>query len=40
LGAPHRTRKVKVEFITHLYERFNARDIEALLAAMSEDVMW
>jgi hypothetical protein len=30
----------KVELLQKLYERFNARDMEALLAAMSEDVMW
>ncbi len=29
-----------IEFIERLYERFNARDIEALLSTMSEDVIW
>ena len=30
----------EIEFIKGLYERFNARDIEALLSTMSEDVVW
>ncbi len=30
----------EIEFIKQLYERFNARDIEALLSIMSEDVIW
>jgi ketosteroid isomerase-like protein len=30
----------EIEFIKQLYERFNARDIDALLSTMSEDVMW
>lgn len=30
----------EIESITQLYERFNARDIDALLPAMSEDVIW
>jgi ketosteroid isomerase-like protein len=30
----------EIEFIKRLYERFNARDIEALLSSMSEDVVW
>lgn len=29
-----------VELLKRLYERFNARDIEPVLAAMHEDVMW
>ncbi len=30
----------ETEFIKQLYARFNARDIEALLSSMSEDVIW
>lgn len=26
--------------LNHLYERFNARDVEAVLAAMQPDVQW
>jgi hypothetical protein len=26
--------------LNHLYERFNARDVEAVLAAMAPDVQW
>lgn len=29
-----------IKFIERLYRRFNARDIEALLSMMSEDVIW
>ena len=29
-----------VELLTRLYERFNARDIEPVLAALHEDVLW
>jgi hypothetical protein len=29
-----------VELVTRLYERFNARDMETLLSAMHEDVLW
>jgi ketosteroid isomerase-like protein len=29
-----------VEFLKHVYERFNARDIEAVLAALHPDVTW
>ena len=29
-----------IEFIKQLYDRFNARDIEALLSSMSDDVIW
>lgn len=28
------------QFVRNLYERFNARDMEALLGAMHEDVVW
>ena len=28
------------EFFRHVYERFNARDMEMVLAAMHEDVLW
>ena len=28
------------KFLEHLYERFNARDMEAVLATMHRDVMW
>jgi hypothetical protein len=30
----------EVEFIRRLYDRFNARDMETLLSAMQEDVIW
>lgn len=30
----------KPAFLTHVYERFNARDMETVLAAMHEDVIW
>jgi len=30
----------EVELLKRLYDRFNARDTEALLAAMHEDVVW
>jgi nuclear transport factor 2 (NTF2) superfamily protein len=30
----------QTEFLKHIYSRFNARDIEAVLAAMHEDVTW
>jgi ketosteroid isomerase-like protein len=30
----------EVELLKRLYDRFNARDVEALLAAMHEDVVW
>jgi ketosteroid isomerase-like protein len=29
-----------VELLNRLYERFNARDIETVLAALHEDVLW
>jgi ketosteroid isomerase-like protein len=28
------------EFLRRLYARFNARDMEAVLASLAEDVMW
>ncbi len=30
----------ETEFLKHVYDRFNARDMEAVLAGMHEDVMW
>jgi ketosteroid isomerase-like protein len=30
----------KVELLKRVYDRFNARDMESVLAAMHEDVMW
>ena len=30
----------KTEFLKRVYDRFNARDMESVLAAMHEDVMW
>lgn len=30
----------EIELLKRLYDRFNARDMEALLAAMHEDVVW
>jgi len=30
----------EVELLQRLYERFNARDIEAILAALHDDVLW
>jgi ketosteroid isomerase-like protein len=30
----------EVELLKHIYERFNARDMETVLAAMHEDVVW
>jgi hypothetical protein len=30
----------EIELLKHVYDRFNARDIETMLAAMHEDVMW
>ena len=29
-----------VELLKHIYDRFNARDIEAVLAALADDVAW
>ena len=31
---------MKVEFLKDVYNRFNARDMETVLAAMHENVMW
>ena len=28
------------ELLVHLYDRFNARDMEAVLATMHQDVVW
>ena len=30
----------EVELVKRVYDRFNARDMEAVLAAMHEDVIW
>ncbi|HEU4935343.1 MAG TPA: nuclear transport factor 2 family protein [Vicinamibacterales bacterium] len=30
----------EVELLKRLYDRFNARDMETLLSAMQEDVIW
>lgn len=30
----------EMEFLKHLYELFNARDMDSALAAMHEDVIW
>jgi ketosteroid isomerase-like protein len=30
----------EVELLKHVYERFNARDMETVLAVMREDVVW
>jgi len=30
----------EVRILKHLYQQFNARDIDSVLAAMHEDVMW
>ena len=30
----------EVELLKHVYERFNARDMETVLAVMHEDVVW
>jgi ketosteroid isomerase-like protein len=30
----------EIEFLKLVYERFNARDMEKVLAALHEDVMW
>jgi SnoaL-like domain len=30
----------EVELLEHLYERFNARDMESVLATMHRDVIW
>jgi ketosteroid isomerase-like protein len=31
---------MREEHLRHLYDRFNARDMESVLAAMHEDVVW
>jgi len=45
LLLPHRDRAERVmpsdtELLKRLYDRFNARDMEAVLATMRKDVMW
>jgi hypothetical protein len=30
----------EIQFLKHVYDRFNARDMESVLAAMHADVMW
>jgi ketosteroid isomerase-like protein len=30
----------EVDLLKHVYERFNARDMKTVLAAMHDDVMW
>jgi ketosteroid isomerase-like protein len=30
----------EIELLKHVYDRFNTRDMETVLAAMHEDVMW
>src|ERR1700720_854786 len=30
----------EVDLLKHVYDRFNARDMETVLAAMHEDVIW
>lgn len=30
----------EIELLKHVYERFNVRDIESVLAAMHQDVIW
>ena len=30
----------QTEFLKHIYSQFNARDMEAVLAALDEDVIW
>jgi ketosteroid isomerase-like protein len=30
----------EVDLLKRVYDRFNARDMEAVLASMHEDVMW
>jgi hypothetical protein len=30
----------EVEFLKHIYKRFNARDVERVFAVMHEDVLW
>jgi hypothetical protein len=30
----------EIDFVTRIYDRFNARDMDAVIAAMQEDVAW
>lgn len=30
----------EIQFLKHVYDRFNARDMEMVLAAMHNDVLW
>ena len=30
----------EIQFLKHVYDRFNARDMETVLAAMHDDVVW
>lgn len=30
----------EIEIVKHLYDRFNARDMETVLAALNENVVW
>lgn len=30
----------RVEFLKHVYDRFNARDVDSVLAALHENVIW
>jgi nuclear transport factor 2 (NTF2) superfamily protein len=40
-SADFRSRTLDNEkFLKHVYDRFNARDMETVLAAMHEDVIW
>jgi ketosteroid isomerase-like protein len=38
--APGKEMPSEKELLEHLYDRFNARDMEAVLAAMHRDVVW
>ena len=40
IPALRRPAPSNTELLKHLYDRFNARDMEALLATMHPDVMW
>jgi ketosteroid isomerase-like protein len=31
---------IETEFLEHMYDRFNARDMEVVLATMHRDVVW
>ena len=37
---PEIAKQNEIEFLKHVYERFNTRDMEIVLAAMHEDVTW